>query len=107
MLNNVLKYFNLLSQYPRSSGNEAQVANFLVEFAKQHNLDFYKDEHNNVLIKKQGIKEPIIIKFCNNFIKRDRGSCCRVCWALCFVTVNNLSIIIKRIFKRRKTQHTE
>lgn len=62
MLNNVLKYFNLLSQYPRSSGNEAQVANFLVEFAKQHNLEFYKDEHNNVLIKKQGIKEPIILQ---------------------------------------------
>ena len=68
MLNNVLKYFNLLSQYPRSSGNEAQVANFLVEFAKQHNLEFYKDEHNNVLIKKQGIKEPIILQSHTDFI---------------------------------------
>ena len=62
MTEKVLKYFNLISQCPRSSGNEAKVADFLVNFAKEHNLEYYKDKNNNVLIKKYGKKEPIILQ---------------------------------------------
>lgn len=62
MVEKVLKYFNLISQYPRSSGNEEKVANFLVDFAKEHNFEYYKDNYNNVLIKKIGKKEPIILQ---------------------------------------------
>ncbi len=62
MIDKVLHFFNKLSQYPRSSGHEEQVANFLVEFAKERNLVFYKDKYNNVLIKKiNKNKKPIIL----------------------------------------------
>ena len=53
MVEKVLKFFNELSNYPRPSGNEEAVANYLVDFAKKHNFYVYKDNFNNVLIKKE------------------------------------------------------
>ncbi|MBO5287604.1 MAG: beta-Ala-His dipeptidase [Clostridia bacterium] len=47
------KYFEEISKIPRASGNEKEIANYLVAFAKAHGLDWYKDESNNVLIKKK------------------------------------------------------
>lgn len=62
MTEKVIYFFNKLSQYPRSSGHEEQVANFLVEFAKERNFEYYKDKFNNVLIKKiNKNKKPIIL----------------------------------------------
>lgn len=62
MKEKVLKFFNELSKYPRPSGNEEAVANYLVDFAKKHNFYVYKDNFNNVLIKKENSnKEPIIL----------------------------------------------
>lgn len=62
MVEKVLKFFNELSNYPRQSGNEEAVANYLVSFAKKRNFYVYKDNYNNVLIKKENIKkEPIIL----------------------------------------------
>lgn len=50
LLNNFLK----ISSIPRGSENEEKIADFFVNVAKENDLYFYKDEYNNVLIKKKG-----------------------------------------------------
>ena len=51
-----LYYFERLSEIPRGSGNEAEAADFVANFAKSKGLFCYKDQHNNVLIKKPASK---------------------------------------------------
>ncbi|MBQ9708007.1 MAG: beta-Ala-His dipeptidase, partial [Firmicutes bacterium] len=48
----VLGYFEDLTFIPRESGNEQEVSDFLVEFAKKNGLEVSQDEYNNVLIRK-------------------------------------------------------
>lgn len=48
----VLKYFKELAQIPRESGNEKEVSDFLVNFAKERNLEVLQDEALNVIIRK-------------------------------------------------------
>lgn len=48
----VFKYFEELSRIPRGSGNEREVSNYLVNFAKRHQLDFVQDKDLNIVIKK-------------------------------------------------------
>ena len=59
------KYFEEISRIPRGSGNEGWIAQYLIQFAKDHNLRFYTDSLNNVVIYKQGSpgyeKEPPVI----------------------------------------------
>ncbi len=50
----VFRYFEDISRIPRSSSDEKAISDFLVEFAKQHNLEYYQDEIYNVIIKKAG-----------------------------------------------------
>ena len=45
-------YFEEISAIPRESGNEKQISDYLVAFAKDHGLWFYQDEVHNVIIKK-------------------------------------------------------
>ena len=52
----VFKYFEELCQIPHGSGNCEAIANYCVEFAKKHNLEYVKDEFNNVIIKKNATK---------------------------------------------------
>ncbi|SHJ61534.1 aminoacyl-histidine dipeptidase [Tepidibacter formicigenes] len=52
----VFKYFEEMSQIPRGSGNEKAISDYLVSFAKNHNLDVIQDEALNVIIKKPGTK---------------------------------------------------
>ncbi|WP_288892439.1 aminoacyl-histidine dipeptidase [uncultured Sneathia sp.] len=52
----VFHYFLEISKIPRGSGNEKQVSDYLVDFAKKHNLFVYQDENNNVLIRKPATK---------------------------------------------------
>lgn len=49
----VFKYFEKLSQIPRGSGNEKEVSDYLVSFAKEHNLEYVQDSALNVVIKKK------------------------------------------------------
>ena len=49
----VFKYFEKLSQIPRGSGNEKEVSDYLVSFAKEHSLEFVQDSALNVVIKKK------------------------------------------------------
>lgn len=48
----VFKYFEELSQIPRGSGNEKGISDYLVAFAKEHNLEVIQDSSLNVIIKK-------------------------------------------------------
>jgi dipeptidase D len=49
----VFKYFEELSQIPRGSGNEKEVSDYLISFAKEHNLECVQDSALNVVIKKK------------------------------------------------------
>lgn len=50
LINNFLR----ISKIPRESGREEKIADFFVSVAKENNLYYFKDENNNVLIKKKG-----------------------------------------------------
>ena len=45
-------YFFEISKIPHGSGNCGKIADYLVSFAKKHGLNYERDEHNNVLIRK-------------------------------------------------------
>ncbi len=61
----ILKYFAEISRIPRGSGNEGEISDFLVSFAKEHNLEYTQDAANNVVIIKEASKgyedEPAIL----------------------------------------------
>ena len=48
----VFKHFEALSKIPRESGNEHAVSDYLVQFAKNLNLEVFQDDSLNVIIKK-------------------------------------------------------
>lgn len=50
LINNFLR----ISKIPRQSGHEEKIADFFVNVAKENSLYYFKDENNNVLIKKKG-----------------------------------------------------
>ncbi len=49
----VFKYFEKLTQIPRGSGNEKEVSDYLVSFAKEHQLEYVQDSALNVVIRKK------------------------------------------------------
>lgn len=54
-LNNiVIQNFIRISKIYRESGYEEQIANFFENVAKENNLYCYRDDNNNVLIRKEG-----------------------------------------------------
>lgn len=61
----VFKWFYEISQVPRGSGNEKAISDFLVNFAKDRNLEVHQDKAMNVIIKKGGTagyeKSPTVI----------------------------------------------
>lgn len=61
----VFLYFDEITKIPRGSGNEKNIAKYLINFAKERNLEVYTDSINNVIIKKEASenykKEPSII----------------------------------------------
>ena len=62
MKQKVLDYFYKISQIPRSTFCEKAVADYICQFAKEHNLEFVKDKFNNVLINKiVDISKPITV----------------------------------------------
>ncbi|MBI9094405.1 MAG: beta-Ala-His dipeptidase [Sphaerochaeta sp.] len=50
---NLWNYFYELSQIPRESGNEEGVRQFLMKFAKEHNLEAIVDTIGNVILRKK------------------------------------------------------
>lgn len=54
--NLVFHYFEEISKIPRGSGNEKAISDYLVNFAKEKNLEVIQDEALNVIIKKPATK---------------------------------------------------
>lgn len=57
-------YFEEISKIPHGSENEEAIADYIVAFAKERELDCYRDVANNVLVRKGGTagreNEPIL-----------------------------------------------
>lgn len=61
---NVFDFFYKINQIPRCSGNEKEISDFLVSFAKERNLEVVQDDAFNVIIKKgasQGYENSEIV----------------------------------------------
>ncbi len=63
----LMDFFEEISSIPRPTFQEGKIADYLCEFATQRGLEFYRDELNNVLIKKEGTKKrkneaPILLQ---------------------------------------------
>lgn len=63
----VFYYFEELCKIPHGSENTKPVADWLTSFAKEHNLEYYRDNSDNVIIIKEATplfekKEPIILQ---------------------------------------------
>lgn len=50
------RYFDEISAIPRASKNRKPIADYCENFAKEHNLEYYRDEFDNVVIKKEATK---------------------------------------------------
>src|SRR5699024_11177082 len=48
----VFKYFEEISRIPRGSENEKAISDYLVDFARERNLEVIQDDALNVIIKK-------------------------------------------------------
>ena len=73
LINNFLKISNI----PRESSHEEKIANYFINIAKENNLDYYKDEYNNVLIKKKGNRKSLPIAIQAHFdmvCKKEKNS---------------------------------
>lgn len=51
-LEKIISYFKEISKIPRTSGDEKAISDYLIQFAKERNLEAIQDEYNNVIIKK-------------------------------------------------------
>ncbi len=49
----IFKYFTELSNIPRGSGNEEEVSDYLVSFAKEHQIEYTQDDAYNVIMIKE------------------------------------------------------
>lgn len=64
---NVMKYFEDICSIPHGSGDTGRISQYCIEFAKLHALTYYRDNLNNVIIKKDACKgyesaPPVIIQ---------------------------------------------
>lgn len=53
----VFGYFEQICSIPHGSYNTDKIADYVVNFAKEHNLEYSRDEHNNVIIKKDATED--------------------------------------------------
>lgn len=63
----VFYYFEQLAAIPHGSRNTKQISDYLVSFAKEHQLEYYQDEANNVVMIQEASAgyeqaDPIIIQ---------------------------------------------
>ena len=52
----VIQYFAEISKIPRKSGEEKKIREYLETFAKERNLNYVKDEYDNIIIYKPATK---------------------------------------------------
>ncbi|MBQ4541593.1 MAG: M20/M25/M40 family metallo-hydrolase, partial [Clostridia bacterium] len=60
-MNKWIKRFEEILSIPRPSGREEKIARYLCDFARKNRLEFFKDELNNVIIKKDNGSDKTII----------------------------------------------
>ncbi len=76
----VWDYFEDICQVPRPSKKEGKIIQFLLDFAKQHNLNVKKDEAGNVLITKpatagkEGVKTVILQSHIDMVCEKNRDT---------------------------------
>lgn len=63
----VFHYFEKLTQIPHGSRNTKEISDYLAAFAREHELTWYQDDSNNVIIIKEATEgyenaEPVIIQ---------------------------------------------
>ena len=63
----VFTYFEEISKIPHGSGNIEKISNYLVDFAKEQGLEYYRDQDKNVIIIKEATKgyedkEPVMLQ---------------------------------------------
>lgn len=73
------KYFEIISQIPRESGNEGAVSEYLLAFAKERGLSCRRDDHYNVVIRKDGSEgykdaRPVILQAHTDMVCAKRPS---------------------------------
>ena len=64
---NVFHFFEEICGIPHGSGNIDKISDYLVDFAKERNLEYYQDDIKNVIIIKEATagyegKEPIMLQ---------------------------------------------
>ena len=52
----VVRFFEEFSAIPHGSGNTSMIADYLVNFAKERNLEYSRDDADNVVIRKAATK---------------------------------------------------
>lgn len=52
----VFYYFEELTKIPHGSGNTKEISDYLVQFAREHKLEYIQDDSNNVIIFKEASK---------------------------------------------------
>ena len=63
----VFTYFEEISKIPHGSGNIERISNYLVDFAKKQELEYYQDQDKNVIIIKEATKgyedrDPVMLQ---------------------------------------------
>lgn len=63
----VFSYFAEISAIPHGSGNTKQISDYLAAFARAHELEYYQDEANNIIIIQEATAgyenaEPVILQ---------------------------------------------
>ncbi len=76
----VFHYFEEICAIPHPSYHEEKISNYLVEFAKKHNLEYHQDELFNVIIIKEASKgfenrKPIILQGHMDMVCEKESSC--------------------------------
>lgn len=66
----VFAYFEELAAIPHGSRNTRQISDYLISFAKEHGLECYQDEANNVVIIQEHLPD----------MKVQTRSSCRDIW---------------------------
>ena len=74
------KYFEQISKIPRCSGNRTPIADYLVDFAKEFGLAYYRDDAENVIIRKpasEGYEEhpTVILQGHTDMVKQCVSDC--------------------------------
>ncbi len=52
----VFYYFEELTKIPHGSGNTKEISDYCVQFAKEHQITYYQDAYNNVILVKEATK---------------------------------------------------